>query len=384
MIPAMQVRTETRIGRRRHCRGRRQVSQFGIVSRLFAVAARRRSTELDLRGSERRTGAIVTPIHGPGQSDNVPAARFSADSSGATCRITSVHGRQEIDRGDLTWAIRSKKKADGSTEIDCPTVVNRRQAGGRHERLESTRIHGGRRAGGREPMRAMAMPGTQEPRASRQARAESGAAEREDRAGLHRRRRNGHWSRQHFQELSRGRRSRRSATFTSLTSNSAAMEAGGSPAVFSDFRRVLDRKDIDAVVIATPDHWHGITTIMACQAGKDVYCEKPLAHRIQEGRAMVQAVEKYKRVSQMGNLIHAGENYHRVVEIVRSGVLGKIIKTRVWLAADRSGLGRPRGFALPPRAATTISGSAPRPSGPSTPIDSRSTGAISGIMAAAS
>ena len=130
----------------------------------------------------------------------------------------------------------------------------------------------------------------------------------------------------------------------SLISCALASEAGSSPAVFSDFRRVLDRKDIDAVVIATPDHWHGITTIMACQAGKDVYCEKPLAHRIQEGRAMVQAVEKYKRISQMGNLIHATENYHRVVEIVRSGVLGKINKTRVWMAADRSGLGAPGRF----------------------------------------
>ena len=118
-------------------------------------------------------------------------------------------------------------------------------------------------------------------------------------------------------------------------------EAGGKAEIYGDFRRVLDRNDVDAVVIATPDHWHAIPTILACQAGKDVYCEKPLAHRIQEGRAMVQAAEKYKRVTQMGNLIHAGENYHRVVEIIRSGVLGKITKTRVWLAADRSGLGRP-------------------------------------------
>jgi predicted dehydrogenase len=117
--------------------------------------------------------------------------------------------------------------------------------------------------------------------------------------------------------------------------------AGGNPAIVSDFRRVLDRKDIDAVVIATPDHWHGIPTILACQAGKDVYCEKPLAHRIQEGRAMVTAADKYKRVTQMGNLIHAGENYHRVVEIVRSGVLGRISMARVWLAADRHGLGHP-------------------------------------------
>jgi predicted dehydrogenase len=108
-----------------------------------------------------------------------------------------------------------------------------------------------------------------------------------------------------------------------------------------DFRKVLDRKDIDAVVIATPDHWHAIPTIMACQAGKDVYCEKPLTHRLAEGRAVVKAVQKHRRITQMGNLIHAGENYHRVVEIVRSGVLGTISKTRVWMAADRSGLGKP-------------------------------------------
>jgi predicted dehydrogenase len=128
----------------------------------------------------------------------------------------------------------------------------------------------------------------------------------------------------------------------------AQSEAGGTPAVYDDFRRVLDRRDIDAVAIATPDHWHAITTILACQAGKDVYCEKPLAHRIGEGRAMVRAAEKYKRVTQMGNLIHAGDNYRRVVEIVRSGALGTISKTRVWLAADRSGMGRPPDGSPPP------------------------------------
>ncbi len=117
--------------------------------------------------------------------------------------------------------------------------------------------------------------------------------------------------------------------------------AGDKPDAFKDFRRVLDRKDIDAVVVATPDHWHAIPTILACQAGKDVYCEKPLSYRIAEGRAMVDASKKAKRITQMGNLIHAGENYHRVVEIVQSGVLGKISKTRVWMAADRRGLGKP-------------------------------------------
>jgi predicted dehydrogenase len=128
----------------------------------------------------------------------------------------------------------------------------------------------------------------------------------------------------------------------------ARSAAGGTPETYGDFRRVLDRKDIDAVVVATPDHWHAIIAIMACQAGKDVYCEKPLGHRIQETRAMVTAAERARRVTQMGNLMHAGENYQRVVEIVRSGVLGKISKTRVWMAADRRGLGRPADGPPPP------------------------------------
>lgn len=127
----------------------------------------------------------------------------------------------------------------------------------------------------------------------------------------------------------------------------AQAAAGGKPRVYGDFRKVLDHKDVDAVVVATPDHWHAIPTIMACQAGKDVYCEKPLAHRVNEGRAMVEASKKHKRVTQMGNLIHAGDNYHRVVEIVRSGALGQVTKTRVWMAADRNGLGRPADTAPP-------------------------------------
>jgi predicted dehydrogenase len=121
----------------------------------------------------------------------------------------------------------------------------------------------------------------------------------------------------------------------------AKSSAGEKPDVYGDFRRVLDRKDIDAVVVATPDHWHAIPTILACQAEKDVYCEKPLSYRIGEGRAMADAAKKYRRVTQMGNLIHATENYHRVVEIVQSGVLGIVSKARVWMAADRKGLGHP-------------------------------------------
>ena len=78
-------------------------------------------------------------------------------------------------------------------------------------------------------------------------------------------------------------------------------QRGHKPATTRDFRRVLDRKDVDAVVVATPDHWHALPTIMACQAGKDVYVEKPLATSIEEGRAMVDAARRYNRVVQMGS-----------------------------------------------------------------------------------
>jgi predicted dehydrogenase len=117
--------------------------------------------------------------------------------------------------------------------------------------------------------------------------------------------------------------------------------AGNSPDVYADFRKILDRQDIDAVVVATPDHWHCIPSVMACQAGKDVYCEKPLAYTIGESRLMADAAAKHKRITQMGNLIHASETYHRVAEIVQSGVLGKIPKVRIWMARHEESLGHP-------------------------------------------
>src|SRR5207244_8960446 len=73
------------------------------------------------------------------------------------------------------------------------------------------------------------------------------------------------------------------------------------PDTVKDFRRVLDRKDVDAVLVATPDHWHALPTVLACQAGKDVYVEKPLAKTIGEGRAMLEASRQHKRVVQMGS-----------------------------------------------------------------------------------
>ncbi|MBX3255491.1 MAG: Gfo/Idh/MocA family oxidoreductase [Chitinophagaceae bacterium] len=99
---------------------------------------------------------------------------------------------------------------------------------------------------------------------------------------------------------------------------------------YEDFRRILDRKDIDAITCATPDHWHATIATLAFQAGKDVYGEKPLSYDAGEGKIMLENMNKYNRIFQMGNQIHAGDNYHRVVELVKSGKIGKVHTVRLW------------------------------------------------------
>lgn len=93
---------------------------------------------------------------------------------------------------------------------------------------------------------------------------------------------------------------------------------------FEDYRRMLDRKDIDAVIISTPDHWHALMTIHACQAGKDVYCEKPLSLTIAEGRQMVAAARQNKRIVQTGSQQRSSKNFRIACELVRSGRIGKL------------------------------------------------------------
>jgi predicted dehydrogenase len=123
----------------------------------------------------------------------------------------------------------------------------------------------------------------------------------------------------------------------------AEKQQGQRPQGFRDFRKLLELKDLDAVVVATPDHWHALPTIKAFRAGKDVFVEKPLSYSIGEGRAMVRAAQSNKRVSQMGNHIHNDlPNYRRVVEIVRSGMLGKISRVTCWKTSSLSSkLGNP-------------------------------------------
>ncbi len=111
---------------------------------------------------------------------------------------------------------------------------------------------------------------------------------------------------------------------------------------YTDFRKVLKRKDIDAITIATPDHWHATIAVMAFQAGKDVYGEKPLSYDVGEGQMMLKNLEKYNRIFQLGTQIHATDNYHRVVEIIQSGALGSIHTVRLWKTGFTPGMGHPK------------------------------------------
>jgi predicted dehydrogenase len=97
----------------------------------------------------------------------------------------------------------------------------------------------------------------------------------------------------------------------------------------SDFRRLLARQDIDAVVIATPDHWHALIGIAAANAGKDIYCEKPLTQSIKEASALVEAVRRNDRVFQTGSMQRSSKEFHKACELVRNGRLGKLEKIEV-------------------------------------------------------
>jgi predicted dehydrogenase len=106
-------------------------------------------------------------------------------------------------------------------------------------------------------------------------------------------------------------------------------KAGGRAEGYADYRKLLERKDIDAVVISTPDHWHALPTVHACAAGKDAYVEKPLSLTIAEGRVMVDAARKHKRIVQTGSQQRSDTKFRRACELVRSGAIGQVEKVLV-------------------------------------------------------
>lgn len=122
----------------------------------------------------------------------------------------------------------------------------------------------------------------------------------------------------------------------------AARIAGGPAAEYGDHRRVLEHGDIDAVIVATPDHWHAPITIDACRAGKDVYCEKPLVHRPEDGQAVVRAVREHRRILQVGTQGRGmKQNVQARQEFVEAGILGRIGLVRTWYHSNAGYIQQP-------------------------------------------
>src|SRR5437773_6415450 len=105
---------------------------------------------------------------------------------------------------------------------------------------------------------------------------------------------------------------------------------GKAPRADKDLRRVLEDKSVDVVIIATPDHWHAPATILACQAGKHVYVEKPCAHNIREGRLMVEAARRHRRVVQVGTQTRSTEHALQAVKRLREGAIGEVLVAKAW------------------------------------------------------
>jgi predicted dehydrogenase len=130
----------------------------------------------------------------------------------------------------------------------------------------------------------------------------------------------------------------------------AAAKVGGAPRQFRDYRRLLDLRDVDAVVVSTPDHWHALQTIHAFEAGKDVYVEKPLSLRVAEGRRMVEAARRHGRVSQVGLNRRSTPVFGEAAELLRSGAIGRVTAVRTFHVQNEwpKGIGSPKDEDPPP------------------------------------
>ncbi len=121
-----------------------------------------------------------------------------------------------------------------------------------------------------------------------------------------------------------------------------------SPKAVKDLRQVLADSAVDAVIVATPDHWHAPATILACDAGKHVYVEKPCAHNIREGRLMIEAARRHRRVVQVGTQSRSTEHVMRAMELLRNGAIGEVLVSKAWNSQLRRNIGHAQPSAPPP------------------------------------
>ncbi|MHC4659035.1 MAG: Gfo/Idh/MocA family oxidoreductase [Planctomycetota bacterium] len=133
---------------------------------------------------------------------------------------------------------------------------------------------------------------------------------------------------------------------------------------YTDVRKLLDDKSIDAIVTATPNHWHSLVTVWACQAGKDVYVEKPVSHNVWEGRKMVEAARKYKRIVQTGTQKRSDKGVQEAFEYIQKGELGKIVVARGFCYKRRKSIGKVNGPQPVPESVDYDLWTGPAPLGP--------------------
>jgi len=126
-----------------------------------------------------------------------------------------------------------------------------------------------------------------------------------------------------------------------------ASKTGRTPEMVKDLRKTLDDAKVDCIALGTPDHWHALPTIWGCQAGKHVYVEKPDGHNLLEGRTMVAASKKYKKVVQLGTQSRSGAHFLKAMEYIKQGSVGKVTFARAWESGKQGNLGHPADTAPP-------------------------------------
>jgi predicted dehydrogenase len=122
--------------------------------------------------------------------------------------------------------------------------------------------------------------------------------------------------------------------------NTVNEKQGKKPARYKDFRKFMENKDLDAVIVGTPDHWHCLVTVAACEAGKDVYVEKPMSNSMEECNVMVATARKYNRIVQVGQQQRSGKHWMDIMERIRTGKIGQLRKVLIW-ANFNYGVGQP-------------------------------------------
>ena len=139
------------------------------------------------------------------------------------------------------------------------------------------------------------------------------------------------------------------STILSKFAAAAQKEMGEAPAAEKDFRKLLERKDVDAITIATPDHWHAPMAMAAVEAGKHVYLEKPCSHNPAEGEMLVQAIAKYRKVVQMGTQQRSSPHTIEVIQKIHEGLIGKPYFAKCWYSNVRKSIGTGKEIPAPPQ-----------------------------------